>query len=122
MLSVLYVDDEQLNLDLMALTFKRDFIVHKAHSGAEALEMLQSLSVTVLISDFKMAEMNGIELIREAKRRHPQLCCMLLSGYNESALEIDEESRRFIAQIVQKPFRKEDLKNLILSYGENCLE
>lgn len=115
MLTLLYVDDEQINLDLMQLTYKRDFVVYKALSGVEALKMLQELEVTVMLTDYKMPEMNGLELIRKVKSLYPHIHCMLLTGYDESAINIDLETRNLISDFIQKPFKKSELKELVLA-------
>ena len=117
MLTLLYVDDEQINLDLMQLTYKRDFMVYKALSGNEALQILQYQEINVMLTDYKMPDMNGLELIRKVKSIYPHIHCMLLTGYDELALDIDLETRNLISDFVQKPFKKSELKELVLAKG-----
>lgn len=115
MLTLLYVDDEQINLDLMQLTFKRDFKVYKALSGNEALKILQEVEISIMLTDYKMPEMNGLDLIRKVKSTYPHIHCMLLTGYDEFAIVIDNETRNLISDFVQKPFKKSELMDLILA-------
>jgi len=115
MLTLLYVDDEQINLDLMQLTYKRDFMVYKALSGNEALRILEEVEISVMLTDYKMPEMNGLELIRKVKSKYPHIHCMLLTGYDELAIDIDLETRNLISDFVQKPFKKGELKDLLLA-------
>ncbi|MGW8317311.1 MAG: response regulator, partial [Bacteroidales bacterium] len=58
---VLYVDDEQINLDLLRLTFLNEFNIITALSAHEGLEMLeQQPDIHVIISDLRMPVMDGL--------------------------------------------------------------
>ena len=60
-----------------------------AHSGKEALELLASQGAQLVITDLRMPEMNGMQLIGEALKRVPNLCIVVLSAYGtiETAVE-----------------------------------
>lgn len=69
-INILYVDDEQLNLQLFATVFKKKFNVITAESGLEGLEKLdKNKDICIVISDMRMPEMNGIEFINTAKKK-----------------------------------------------------
>jgi YesN/AraC family two-component response regulator len=114
MLNVLYVDDEQINLELLEMTFRREFKIHKSISAAKALELLHDNSIDVIISDLKMPEMDGIEFIRLVKTEYPNMNCILLTGYYEPKLVDDPEMKSMLFKYVLKPFKKEELRILII--------
>jgi CheY-like chemotaxis protein len=89
---VLLVDD---NLDgLMArksLLEDQGFVITTATNGEEGLEALSKADFDLMVTDFKMPKMNGIELIRCAKASHPKLPIILLSGFVDT-MGFDERS------------------------------
>jgi len=89
--NVLLVDDEVPFVETMTKRLtKRDLQVTTAFSGAEALEKLgKEAPVEVVILDVKMPGMDGIETLREIKRRHPLVEVVMLTGHAtvETAIE-----------------------------------
>jgi CheY-like chemotaxis protein len=84
--TVLLVDDEPVVLDVCSrlLTREPDLVVLQAVSAEEALPVLQAQRVDVLITDKNLPQMSGIELIAEARRLHPALEAMMITGYASS--------------------------------------
>ncbi len=89
--NVLLVDDEVPFVETMTKRLnKRDLQVSTAFSGAEALEKLGKESrIEVVILDVKMPGMDGIETLREIKRKHPLVEVVMLTGHAtvETAIE-----------------------------------
>ena len=89
--TLLIVDDAKPFLDVMKRRLsKRLFSVMTAQSGQEALEILsENPDIEVVVLDIKMPGMNGIQTLKEIKRRCPSVEVVLLSGHAsfESALE-----------------------------------
>src|SRR5579872_4509989 len=88
---ILFVDDEPKVLDglkRMLYTFRRDWEMVFVTSGQEALTQLSSSNFDVVITDVRMPEMNGIELLAEVRERHPQVVRMVLSGAADQELTI----------------------------------
>ena len=88
MTSVLIVDDEiEVAKSLGRLLRRRGFNVHLAHSAPDALALLDHVTPDLVISDYRMPEGNGVELLVEIRRRLPDIPTFILSGYmdvNES--------------------------------------
>lgn len=88
-LSVMIVDDEEDFLETLVKRLeKRDVKVIGAKSGEEALELLQDNPVEVVVLDVKMPGMDGIEALREIKRRHPLVEVILLTGHASTEVAI----------------------------------
>jgi YesN/AraC family two-component response regulator len=115
MISVLYVDDEIINLELFRLTYKSEFCVVKALSGHEALDILENQIIDVIVTDLKMPEMDGIELIYRIKEKYPTKKCILLTGYFDMGLAEHPNIKEIVHSYLSKPFKKEELKKIITS-------
>ncbi|WNS45245.1 response regulator [Paenibacillus sp. MMS20-IR301] len=85
MLHLLVVDDEKHYADSLAETVPWGTLgishVLKAYSASEALALIQSSPVDILMTDIRMPRMNGLELIEQARELIPGLKCLLLTGY-----------------------------------------
>jgi response regulator RpfG family c-di-GMP phosphodiesterase len=112
--SILYVDDEPINLLLFETCFKDKYTVLTSLSGSEGLKVLaNNSSVSVIVSDMKMPGMNGIEFIQEIKAINPKISCYILTGFNlseEIAKALDEG---LILNCFFKPLDIEEIENAI---------
>jgi response regulator RpfG family c-di-GMP phosphodiesterase len=106
---VLYVDDEQPNLDLFRRRFEEDFEVLTAPGGAQALELLASTEVGVLITDQGMPGMTGTELLARAQSSWPDTSRMLLTAYSDRELLLAAIQQGNVHDYVLKPSNAEDL-------------
>ena len=88
MRTILFVDDEPLLLDgLQNLLRKhrREWDMHFLPGAMQALQFLEEHPVDILITDLRMPEMDGAELIQEVYRRYPGVIRMILSGQADQA-------------------------------------
>jgi len=89
---ILLVDDETAFLDAMRRRLsKRGFDVETAESGMDAMEILEDMhgSIEVVVLDVKMPGLDGIETLREVKRKYPMVEVVMLTGHAtvDSAIE-----------------------------------
>ena len=102
-ITLLYVDDEPINLTVFELNFKSKYNVITALSGDEGLIKLEGNGdIIVVISDMKMPGMNGIEFIHTAKHKFVNAAYFILTGFDIT----DEISEALDNDIIQKYFRK----------------
>jgi len=79
---VLFVDDETEFLDTLVKRMKRrDVLASGVGSGEEAIRFLETSPVDVVVLDVKMPGMDGIQVLREIKRRHPLTEVIMLTGH-----------------------------------------
>lgn len=111
---ILYVDDEEINLELFAINFKDSYEVLTAHDGYGGLEVLESnVDISIVISDMKMPGMNGIEFIKKARQKYPNKKYYILTGF-EITNEIKEAlSNGLILEYFSKPFEIEKMHRII---------
>jgi two-component system, NtrC family, response regulator AlgB len=82
MARLLIVDDEKnIRRNLVAFFESCGHSSHDAASGAEALRMLSEKPCDLVLTDYRMAEMNGLELLQEIKRRRPETLVILMTAY-----------------------------------------
>jgi len=67
--TVLYLDDESINLRLFNLSFKNNYTITTSNSGEEALELLNSNVFDIIISEQRMPGISGTEFMIEAKKK-----------------------------------------------------
>lgn len=110
--TILFVDDETRVLK----SIKRGLISEPydclfAISGMKALEIMASRPVQVIITDMRMPEMNGLELLREVRRLYPETIRMVLSGYAQTNTVLAAVNEGYVYRYITKPWRlDEDLK------------
>ena len=113
MAKLLIVDDEQSYRQLLNLVFEGDgHIIRTARNGREAVEMLQDEPADVVITDVKMPDMNGIELLRSAREFLPDIGFVLMTAF----ATVDTAREAFILgadDFIQKPFDVEELKIIV---------
>lgn len=68
--TVLYLDDESINLRLFNLSFKNNYTITTSNSGEEALELLNSNVFDIIISEQRMPGISGTEFMIEAKKKN----------------------------------------------------
>ena len=108
--AVLYVDDEEINLELLQLTFMNELKVVTASSASEGLQILNDHpEIKVVISDLRMSGMNGLEFIKEVKELDRDKVCMLLTGFIESEIMMEGFNKELIFRYMMKPWRKNEL-------------
>ena len=109
---ILCVDDEQNVLRSLTRLFLDDpYEVLTASSGAEGLLILdQRETVPVVISDYRMPGMNGVEFLREVNAHWPDTVRMVLSGYADTAAVIEAINEGRIYKFISKPWSDEDVK------------
>lgn len=114
-ITVLYVDDEQINLLMFEHMFRKKYRILTAGSGFQGLELIMdNPDINVLISDMKMPGMNGIEFIQKAKEHKDDILCFILTGY-EITPEIQEALENgLINRYFQKPFNVREIDDSII--------
>lgn len=113
---VLFVDDEKNVLRAVERIFIDDDIdLLFANSAAEALGILESdPAVGVVVSDYRMPGMNGVELLKEVYRRHPRTIRMVLSGFADTSAVVDAINVGHITRFIPKPWNEEELRTAVL--------
>jgi len=121
-IAILYVDDEENNLFSFKATFRIKYQVFTALSGDEALKILESKKIHVIITDQRMPEMTGVEFLERVLEKHPDPMRILLTGYADMGAVVDAVNKGKIFHYLAKPWNEEELDLTINRAYEKYLE
>jgi DNA-binding NtrC family response regulator len=103
---ILYVDDEIINLKVFQVLFRNHYDVVTCENPLDAIDRIVSENIDVIITDYKMPGMNGMDLISQIKEKFPSKICMILSGFLESDVVLDKTK---VYAFIAKPLQKDKL-------------
>jgi CheY-like chemotaxis protein len=112
---LLVVDDEpNITTALNRLLRREGYQILIAHSAREALEILAvNGDVGVVLSDQRMPEMSGIELLSKVKVLYPRIVRMILSGYTELSTVTEAINQGEIYRFLTKPWEDDQLREVV---------
>ena len=113
---VLIVDDEETLTWSMAKSLSRDrdkYEVEIANNGKEALDVLGKMPIDLVISDIRMPDINGLDLLVRIKRDYPHTKVIIMTAYGSSDVQ-KEASKRGSLYYIEKPFEINEIRKLIL--------
>jgi putative nucleotidyltransferase with HDIG domain len=109
--AVLFVDDEGNILKAVQRLLRNEpWQVLTASGGSEALEILEQTPAQVVVSDQRMPEMSGVDLLQAIRERRPNVVRMMLTGYTEMNVAVEAINRGEIFRLITKPWNDEELK------------
>lgn len=119
--TLLLVDDEaNVVRSLKRLLADTDYEILTASSGAEGLQTLAEHDVQLVISDYRMPTMDGVEFLTRVREKYPDTVRMILSGYADTASVVDAINEGQIYKFVAKPWNDQDLLTTISTVVERC--
>lgn len=110
--TIFVVDDEPMvttSLKTM-LSLETKHLIHAFNNPLEALDKLNELTPDVVISDFSMPEMDGINFLKKVKEELPETTLILLTGYADKESAIEAINHVGIYRYIEKPWDNDDLK------------
>ncbi len=118
---LLFVDDEVQILNTMKALFRRQFLVSVATSGFAALKVLKDKETHVLVSDQRMPNMEGIDLLRMAKKVSPHTMRILLTGYADYKAVIGSINEGEVFRFINKPWDNDRLVKTVTQAAQIAL-
>jgi DNA-binding NtrC family response regulator len=110
---ILIVDDEEEILHSLRGLLRMEFVVHTAQSGPEALRILEQQPIQIVLSDQRMPEMAGVELLSRARGERPGAVRVLFTGYADVRSVIDAINRGQIFRYLTKPWNPDELLSVL---------
>ncbi|MFD2163243.1 response regulator [Paradesertivirga mongoliensis] len=108
-ITILYVDDEENNLVSFKANFRIKYNVLIALSGDEAIRIMQSKHVDIIITDQRMPNMTGVEFLEKVLEVNPDPMRILLTGYADMSAVVDAVNKGKIFHYLSKPWNEEEL-------------
>ncbi len=117
--TILIVDDnEALRNELKDLLEIYVLEIYEASDGVEAYEVFKEKHPTMIFSDIKMPNLNGIELVKKIRRENNEIPITLISAYSEKSLLFEALKLNLVDYLI-KPILLKDLKTLLIRLANN---
>lgn len=116
---ILVVDDEEEILFSLRGLLRQDFELHTATSGAEALDIMRRHTIHVLMTDQRMPQMTGVELLAQSRAVCPEAVRIVFTGYADIKAVIDAVNEGQIFRYLTKPW---DPDELVAALRQGCDE
>ena len=116
---ILLVDDNKVSREAFANILRlHGHDVMEAVDGSEGLDILSNLHFDLVITDFVMPNMNGLQLIAKVRQKWPRTPILLISGYLTPEVgEIVSDGLEFISKPVEVPALLEAIQRLVPKHG-----
>ena len=106
---ILVVDDEEmLRKVIHKILTKEGYDVHLASSGTEALEILSREKIDLVITDVKMPEMDGFDLLKQMKENYPKLGIIVMTAFGD-AYTVRDALMLGADEYITKPFKSYEI-------------
>jgi two-component system, NtrC family, sensor kinase len=117
---ILFVDDESNILNALQRVFiEEEYEILTATSGIEGMEILSDKSpVYVVVSDYRMPQMNGVAFLREVRAKWPETVRVVLSGYADTSAIVSAINDGQVYRFIPKPWDDDDLRMTIAAAVE----
>ncbi|WKC39878.1 response regulator [Ectopseudomonas chengduensis] len=106
---ILFVDDEERILRSLALQFRRHYDVLTESDPLRALQRLREEPIHVLVSDQRMPQMSGAQLLAEAREIAPNTLRILLTGYSDLDAAVEALNNGGIFRYLTKPWDQQEM-------------
>ena len=110
---ILFVDDEEHIVKTLKSLFRNKYDIYTATSAMEALGIVTNDHIHVVVSDQRMPEMQGIELLREIKALSPTTMRLMLTGYSDLDAILGSINTGEIFRYIYKPWDNDEIKKTI---------
>jgi response regulator RpfG family c-di-GMP phosphodiesterase len=110
---ILYVDDEENNLQAFKATFRRDYKVALAISAKEGRDYLLQNEVDIIITDQRMPEETGVDFLASIIPLYPNPIRILLTGYTDIQAVIDAINKGQVYHYLTKPWEEDYMRTVI---------
>lgn len=111
--NILYIDDEESNLRIFKINFKRHYNVFTTANIQEAYKILEENQIGLIITDQKMPEMTGTEFLKSILHLYPDAIRIVLTGFSDIQDIIQAVNECKIHQYVTKPYENGEMKSIL---------
>lgn len=111
--SILVVDDEEEILQSLRGLLRLEYDVHTAQNATEGLEIFRRRKIHVVMSDQRMPDMTGAELLSQVQEERPETMRILFTGYADIEAVVDAINQGRIFHYISKPWESEELQAVV---------
>lgn len=111
--AIVLIDDEERILRSLAMLLRSQYDLHATVDPQEALRIVGDKRIHVVVSDQRMPQMRGADLLREVRARSPNTMRVLLTGYSELDAVVSSVNEGEIFRFLQKPWDAQELRDTV---------
>jgi signal transduction histidine kinase len=119
---VLLVDDEPANIDVLREFLDGDYTVYLATSGEEALRLAESVELDVVITDQRMPEMTGVQLLERLQISKPDVAGIVLTAYTDTPALLSAINRARAFRFLRKPWEPAEVLDAVAQASEHVYQ
>ena len=116
---ILIVDDEPEVLKSLSMTLKlaKQFVsdITTCEDPVKALDLIKANDFDLVISDFRMPNVSGVELLTEVKKKDPRTGRILITGYSDVKVAMDAINKAEVHNYLEKPWDNEEIRSLVFA-------
>jgi response regulator RpfG family c-di-GMP phosphodiesterase len=113
--TLLVVDDEQDVCDSVHDLLRREFNVLRAKNADEGFKLMQENEVHIIMTDQRMPQTTGVEMLTKVQARHPRAVRLLFTGYADLDAVIAAINQGHVYHFLKKPWQPEELESAVRS-------
>lgn len=111
--SILFVDDEENNLISFKAAFRTRYRIYTANSAKDALNALEEYDIQIIITDQRMPEMTGIELLERVSELRPDIIRILITGYADMVGVKEAINKGKLFYYIDKPWKEAEIDEVV---------
>jgi C4-dicarboxylate-specific signal transduction histidine kinase len=111
--NILYLDDEQNNLTAFQATFRRYYTIYTALTAAQAIEIIKTYPIEVILTDQRMPEMTGVKFLEKVREIDPYPIRIIMSAYTDVESIIQSINTGKVFYFITKPWNENDIKQIL---------
>lgn len=115
---ILYVDDEQENLEVFGFTFRKYYDIYLANTAEKGMEILNKETIKLVITDQRMPHITGVEFLANVADLDPRIIPMITTGFSDIETITQAINKGRVYRYIIKPWNSDELKIAI----DNALE
>jgi PAS domain S-box-containing protein len=119
--TILYVDDQQENLDGFRFTFRKEYIIHTALNAAEGFKILEENEISIVISDQRMPDILGTEFLNQIAQKFPHSIRIILTAFADFDAVVGAINKGQVYRFLTKPWNRDEMRMTIENAHEAYL-
>jgi len=111
--NILVIDSDENNLHDLEKLLEEKYNVFQAASGEDTLAIMEENEITLIITDYDMKDITGVELLEEIRRKHPNTIRTILTAHTDKKMLMDAINKIQVYGFLTKPWKPEEVSSIV---------